>query len=596
MLGDLEMQSRWSVANQGVIIDLSLESLNGIELNRSLDLHGFYYPYLKENNFDLSIQLNKFSTKPLEYLLTSFTSKCEGILDGDLKILGSPENIILQGNIMADIKALKIDYTNTVYSFKDYLRFDEGLISLENVKCYDVNYSSGSINQSLVNFKLTHKNFDHFYMNLSVAPTEAIVLNTTYLDNSLYYGKAVASGKLSITGPFDDLKMDIDVESKKGTNLSISIEDESEVKQFDFVTFRKTQAEIDSINRIKIAESDPFYLDLNLNATLNQDATIQLVMNRETNDIITAKGYGNLKMKINEEGDIKIIGRYNIVNGNYNFVFNGVKLKQFQISEGSYINWDGNLEDAKIDLVAQYRVDAKLSDLLSSIDSSEIYKRQTKVLCLIKIKGELYNPEITFSIEVPNESTNTQELVSRLLNTNDEKGNNNYFMNLNFMSLLMMGKFQPPAVQGFDINTQALSANTATELLANQLGSFIKMFNKDINIDFNWNPGDENTAQEITAIYHNTIFNNRITIDGKVGGGGELKNSQTSRIVGDVDIQYKIKEDGRFLLKAYNRTNYDDPLTNKSKYTQGLGIVYRKDSDTFSGLFIRKKKVNSNLK
>ncbi len=60
----------------------------------------------------------------------------------------------------------------------------------------------------------------------------------------------------------------------------------------------------------------------------------------------------------------------------------------------------------------------------------------------------------------------------------------------------------------------------------------------------------------------------------------------TSQLVGDVDVEYKIKASGKVRLKAFTRAN-DHLLYEYAPYTQGVGVFYREEFDTFGDL-IRK--------
>jgi hypothetical protein len=83
------------------------------------------------------------------------------------------------------------------------------------------------------------------------------------------------------------------------------------------------------------------------------------------------------------------------------------------------------------------------------------------------------------------------------------------------------------------------------------------------------------------------MLNNRLSIDGSFG----VNNNQaqnTSQIIGDVNIEYKLNESGTYVLKAFNRTNNNTQMTiSGGPYTQGIGIGYKYE---FNSLFRRKDK------
>jgi hypothetical protein len=54
----------------------------------------------------------------------------------------------------------------------------------------------------------------------------------------------------------------------------------------------------------------------------------------------------------------------------------------------------------------------------------------------------------------------------------------------------------------------------------------------------------------------------------------------------EVKITDKVK------LSVFNRSNQNDYLSNNAPYTQGVGVFYRREFNTFKELFQRKKKKN----
>jgi hypothetical protein len=62
-------------------------------------------------------------------------------------------------------------------------------------------------------------------------------------------------------------------------------------------------------------------------------------------------------------------------------------------------------------------------------------------------------------------------------------------------------------------------------------------------------------------------------------------SQQVSTIVGDINIEYLLTKNGRLRIKAFNRTNTIDLLTNNAPYTQGLGISFQRDFNNFGNLF-----------
>ena len=57
--------------------------------------------------------------------------------------------------------------------------------------------------------------------------------------------------------------------------------------------------------------------------------------------------------------------------------------------------------------------------------------------------------------------------------------------------------------------------------------------------------------------------------------------------MGDVSIDYKITDDGKLRVKAFNKANDNNQLYTYGGYTQGVGVFYREEFDTIGQLFRR---------
>ena len=94
----------------------------------------------------------------------------------------------------------------------------------------------------------------------------------------------------------------------------------------------------------------------------------------------------------------------------------------------------------------------------------------------------------------------------------------------------------------------------------------------------------DNSETEINnrqfAVNISTNFlDNRLILNGNLGYRTQYGNQD---FIGDFDLEYKLVKSGRLRLKAYNKTN--DRLYSTALYTQGLGLMYREDFDTWRNL------------
>ncbi len=583
----LHVKALYSKYRKAMVLDISSESDD--KLIKNIDLGGFYYTSRRDNQLDLEVRLNKFPLKSIQNYLTSFSSSVNGVATGILKLKGSVDKPVILGSLKTNIDDILIDYTKVHYKINDNFIFTPNYFGFVNAQVED---KSG--NNMTLTAKISHNYFDDLNFYIDVKPHEAKLLNTTSVDNDLFYGSVFGTGDFKLYGDMNKLNIKMDVTSAKESSISIPISSQYDAEQSDFVSFviADSTSILEKENN-KVDDGLDLGLDMNVNVTPKTE--LRLVMNATAGDVITAYGKGKMHMIYNTNG-YKIYGKYIINDGNYLFTLQNIINKRFIIEPGSEINWDGELESATINMKAVYHVDAKLWDLLQQLDSNEAaaYKRPSKVNCIINISGKLLDPEISFDIKLPDETVATRELVKQVISP--EATGNNEELNKNFVSLLVLGRFQPPSGYDAGSNPNALSHNTY-EMLAEQVGNLLNNMVDKVEIGVDWNPGDEVTTQEVAVALTYKMLNDRLIIDGKFGtGGGSREANADTRIVGDVNIEYKLTEDGRIRAKVFNRTNYYDPLTRKAPYTQGVGITFRKEFDSFKDMFASKKKIDKKQK
>ena len=67
---------------------------------------------------------------------------------------------------------------------------------------------------------------------------------------------------------------------------------------------------------------------------------------------------------------------------------------------------------------------------------------------------------------------------------------------------------------------------------------------------------------------------------------GNTVNENEDQLIGDVNVEYKINEDGSFRIRVFSRTNdYDITNINQSRTTSGVGLYYKKEFSKWKDYF-----------
>ena len=73
------------------------------------------------------------------------------------------------------------------------------------------------------------------------------------------------------------------------------------------------------------------------------------------------------------------------------------------------------------------------------------------------------------------------------------------------------------------------------------------------------------------------LFDDRLVINGNLGVSDRGSNAGANTVVGDVDVEWKFTEELR--LRGFNHSNDQDLTKPANSYTQGVGIVFRRNFD-----------------
>jgi len=562
--GMLQVNATWDYLTNSLKLDGN---------SKYLDFRGGVNP--TTDNINLTVNINNFGLTVLApYLIDAGLLDITGSIDGNIDVTGKLSDPDIVGvldfnraGLTYDMLMARFNLNDTVFVYTDSLVFKNFLISDEKGE------------KGIIKGKLTHNMFQNIEYDFDIDMNNYHIMNTTEMDNSQYYGSAYATATSNISGSTEDIVINIpEAKTEKNTIFVLPMSDSYEADDEPWISFVS-----DSVSKVNVEElvpENPFDVTFLLNLSVTPDAEARLVFDPKVGDMIRANALGDLSIEVYPDGDFSMKGELEIKSGDYLFTLQNIINKRFVIQDGGMISWDGDPLDGKLDLKAAYKLKAPLYDIMLGIDTSDVYKRRTDVLCLMEMSGSLMNPDIKFSLEVPNADEKAKTRVASL--SDDET-------NKQVLTLLVLNRFYTPddmQMAGADNRSSNLAGVTSFELLSNQLSNWLSQISDDFDIGVNYRPGDEITTQELEVALSTQILNDRVLINGNVGVG-EHENT-SSDIVGDVEVQVKINKSGNLRVKGFTRANSQSQLDfDHGPYTQGVGIFYTESFNTIRGLLKR---------
>jgi hypothetical protein len=486
---------------------------------------------------------------------------------------------------------MRVDYLNTYYTVSGDIILEPDRIGFEGISLFDMKG-----NQATVWGNIFHDNFKNIKLDFDITAKKFMVLNTNPFLNSTYYGKAFVSGNVGIYGTPEFMNMELNLKTEDGTQFNIPLGGPAEVADNDFIRFVRK----DSLDDSKGDKIDLSGMSLKFNLECTPEAEVQLIFDEKAGDVIKAWGYGNLNMDINTNGKFEMFGTYTLTDGSYLFTLENFINKKFDIENGSTIKWTGSPYDADISITADYRQRASLapffptlntpsttpgssSAVTSSTSTSGVdNNKRYPVECKLFMRGKLMSPDITFGIGLPSVNDAVRQQVMGYINNEQE-------LNRQVFSLLLLKSFVTP----LSLNNQsgvtaggAVGAN-ASEMLSNQLSNWLSQLATNVDVGVNYTPGNALSNEELDLALSTQLFNDKLSVDGNVGVNNNTQ-TKTSNMIGDLNIDYKLTEEGKVRVKAFNRSNdtYQTTATG-GQFTQGVGVFFREEFESIDELYKR---------
>ncbi|HON55279.1 MAG TPA: translocation/assembly module TamB domain-containing protein, partial [Bacteroidales bacterium] len=116
---------------------------------------------------------------------------------------------------------------------------------------------------------------------------------------------------------------------------------------------------------------------------------------------------------------------------------------------------------------------------------------------------------------------------------------------------------------------------------SNQINKIFNQLDIPLDLSFNYLPG-QNGRDIFDAAVSTQLFNNRVIINGNIGNA-RYSNS-TNEVVGDVDVEIKLDDKGKFRAKLFSHSadQFSNYLDNSQR--NGGGFVYQEEFTTFKEL------------
>ncbi|MDO4181089.1 MAG: translocation/assembly module TamB domain-containing protein, partial [Bacteroidales bacterium] len=287
------------------------------------------------------------------------------------------------------------------------------------------------------------------------------------------------------------------------------------------------------------------------------------------------EGGGDLSFQYTPQGDMLLTGRYSLISGEMKYEIPIIPLKTFNIQNGSYVEWTGNIMNPQLSITATERVRA-------SVGESGQASRMVGFDVGIVLNQRLENLGLAFTLSAPEDATVQDQLNAM---SAEERGKL-------AITMLVTGVYMAEGNStggAFNVNN-ALNSFLQSEI-SNIAGKAL-----DINVGMETVDDADGSGKrtDYNFQFAKRFWNNRfrIVIGGKVSTGSTVQQDET--FIDNVSVEYRLDNSGTRYVKLFHDKNYESVLEGEITET-GVGIVLRKKMSRLGELFIfRNRKKNAN--
>lgn len=540
-------------------------SSNGEEV---LACNGTYFDR-NGGTFEGDAQLHDFPLQMLNGFMAGTDVALKGIAGGDLRVNGSLDKPVINGSLDLDSAHIYSD----VYGFD--LRTDERALDIKDSRIIFSDYRLFSTGKEpmVLNGTFDMSDFERMRMDFAMRANNFELINTRKKAQSMLFGKVYANYVGTLKGTTDNLSLRGKLEVLDRTDVTYILKDSPlsvDDRLHDLVQFTNFKDSTQTAQPEKAVDGG---MDITMGISISDAAIFHCNLSDDGQSYVKLEGGGDMTLRMTQQGDMRMTGLFTTNSGEMKYQLPVIPLKTFQIVQGSYVQFTGDVMNPTLNIAAKERTKAVVTE--------DDKQRSVAFDVGVKITKPLNDMGLEFTIEAP-EDLNIQNQLASM--SAEQRGKAAVTMMATGMYMtdetMMSGS-------GFKANN-ALNAFLQSEI-QNIAGSALKTIDINLGVESGTSQTGTSTT-DYSFQFAKRFWGNRISviIGGKVSTGADATNSAES-FINNVSVEYRLDQGATRYVKAFYDRDTQDPLEGQLTKT-GAGLVLRRKTDKLGELFIFRNK------
>lgn len=533
------------------------------------------YKMGKEDHLDGTLDVTHLPLDMVNPFIPDNMASLNGVLEGNMTIKGSSKAPEVNGYIEMDSTSMFVTAVGTSFRVDD-----KKIVVKDNKILFDeYHIHAAGKNPFVIDGTVDFRNPSRMMADLKLTADHMQLLDVKRNKESMVYGKLLVNLASTVKGPLDALMMRGSLQLLGGTNVTYVMKDSPLTVQdrlSDLVTF--TSFEDTLVNRRRQEAPLPLGgLDMLLTIRIDQSVRLNADITPDRSSKVELEGGGDLSFQYTPQGEMILNGRYTLSGGIVKYALPIIPLKEFNIQDGSYVQWSGDPMDPYLDLTATERIRTNVTQ-----DGSG--SRMVNFDVGIALKQQLENLGLQFVLTAPEDQT-----MQTSLNSMGEDERTKLAV-----GMIITGMYLANSSGGKqNLNMGAALNSFLNSEISNIAGSALKTVDISFGMDSYDENGDGTGGQrtDYNFSFAKRFWNDRIRIvlGGRISTGENASNSnQTQAFIDNVSIEYRLDASGTRYVKLFHDKNYESLLEGEITET-GVGIVLRRKMLHMRELFNFKK-------
>ena len=510
---------------------------------------------------DIEVKIKSLPINTFQPFVKKYLSGMKGLVSGEF-ILNETLN---QRDVRGELNIL--DAQVNVVPFNASFRIPEDRISFNGRRLVlsDFTVLDSLGNNLILDGYVDVRNEGPISTNLQVTASKLQVMNKEDDGNASFYGNVIIDSRMSMKGPLNNPVIKGNVTLAEGSDIYYRHKEDLSLSETEkIITFVNHSFGEEHHRPMNASSFTPLQQkSIETSVVIDPATGIHFSIAQQIYNIdLEIRGGGSLEYQMKGNNQNSLTGSYEIREGTAEVKMVGWPAKNFRLTRGGYVRWDGLMDNPEVELEA---VNSVRSTYTNPVDGNY---REIDFNVVLQLSNRLSELEVQFLL-----NTTDQYMMSVINTLSPEE------QLRQAISVLLFERVDLPGIS----TTSNYMSEQVNQLVASQLNQLTKTSIQGIDISLgidSYKRSTEGGGEEMTTSLSYDVRKEFLDERANIEISGRLNDlynqpGASDFTLNNISFEYRLDSAGTKFIKVYNEHAYEDVFEGEVIST-GFGITFRK--------------------